>query len=136
MRQILAGATALCVGVVFASMAGASIVVDFDPVYNAYIQNVHACGPDCDANGKDDLAELNCFETTLASGSFPAIEAAYSANVAQAKQQLEDVLAVPSDNAIPCSAKEGIGIEDILEAIVARVPPPNWSRSTTRPCPP
>ena len=46
------------------------------------------------------------------------------ANVAQAKQQLEDVLAVPSEFAIPCSAKEGIGIEDILEAIVARVPPP------------
>jgi len=46
------------------------------------------------------------------------------ANVAQAKQQLEDVLAVPSELAIPCSAKEGIGIEDILEAIIARVPPP------------
>ena len=46
------------------------------------------------------------------------------ANVAQAKQQLEDVLAVPSEWAIPCSAKQGIGIEDILEAIIARVPPP------------
>ncbi|HEU5069637.1 MAG TPA: translation elongation factor 4 [Verrucomicrobiae bacterium] len=46
------------------------------------------------------------------------------ANVPQAKQQLEDVLAVPSEWAIPCSAKEGIGIEDILEAIVERVPPP------------
>ena len=46
------------------------------------------------------------------------------ANIAQAKQQLEEVLAVPSELAIPCSAKEGIGIEDILEAIVARVPPP------------
>jgi GTP-binding protein LepA len=46
------------------------------------------------------------------------------ANVAQAKQQLEEVLAVPGELAIPCSAKEGIGIEDILEAIVARVPPP------------
>jgi GTP-binding protein LepA len=46
------------------------------------------------------------------------------ANVPQAKQQLEDVLALPSETAIPCSAKEGIGIEDILEAIVARVPPP------------
>jgi GTP-binding protein LepA len=46
------------------------------------------------------------------------------ANVAQAKQQLEDVLAVPSEWAIPCSAKEGIGIEDILEAIVERIPPP------------
>src|SRR5882762_8848343 len=46
------------------------------------------------------------------------------ADIAQAKRQLEDVLAVPSEWAIPCSAKEGIGIEDILEAIVARVPPP------------
>jgi GTP-binding protein LepA len=46
------------------------------------------------------------------------------ANIAQAKQQLEEVLAVPGELAIPCSAKEGIGIEDILEAIVARIPPP------------
>ncbi len=46
------------------------------------------------------------------------------ANVTLAKQQLEDVLAVPSEWAIPCSAKEGIGIVDILEAIVERVPPP------------
>jgi GTP-binding protein LepA len=46
------------------------------------------------------------------------------ANVAQAKQQLEDILAIPGETAIPCSAKEGIGIEEILEAIVARVPPP------------
>ena len=42
----------------------------------------------------------------------------------QAKRQLEDVLAIPAEWAIPCSAKQGIGIEDILEAIVARVPPP------------
>src|SRR5438132_1119018 len=46
------------------------------------------------------------------------------ADVPQAKQQLEDVLALPAETAIPCSAKEGIGIEDILEAIVARIPPP------------
>ena len=46
------------------------------------------------------------------------------ANVAQAKQQLEDILAIPGDTAILASAKEGIGIEDILEAIVARIPPP------------
>jgi GTP-binding protein LepA len=46
------------------------------------------------------------------------------ANVAQAKQQLEDILAIPGDTAISCSAKEGIGIDEILEAIVARVPPP------------
>jgi GTP-binding protein LepA len=46
------------------------------------------------------------------------------ADVAQAKRQLEDVLAMPAEWAIPCSAKEGIGIEEILEAIVARIPPP------------
>jgi len=46
------------------------------------------------------------------------------ANVAQARQQLEDILAIPGDSAIPCSAKEGIGIDEILEAIVARVPAP------------
>jgi GTP-binding protein LepA len=46
------------------------------------------------------------------------------ANVAQARQQLEDILAIPGDTAIPCSAKEGIGIDEILEAIVARIPAP------------
>src|SRR5216110_765458 len=46
------------------------------------------------------------------------------ADVAQAKRQLEDVLAVPSEWAILASAKDGIGIDDILEAIVARVPAP------------
>lgn len=46
------------------------------------------------------------------------------ADVAQAKRQLEDILAIPGDSAILASAKEGIGIEEILEAIVERVPPP------------
>src|ERR1700751_1979264 len=46
------------------------------------------------------------------------------ANVAQTKQQLEDILAIPAESAILASAKEGIGIDEILEAIVARVPPP------------
>ncbi len=46
------------------------------------------------------------------------------ANIPQARQQLEDILAIPGDEAILASAKEGIGIEDILEAIVARVPAP------------
>src|SRR5438128_2937865 len=46
------------------------------------------------------------------------------ANVPQTKQQLEDILAIPGDTAILASAKEGIGIDDILEAIVARIPAP------------
>ena len=46
------------------------------------------------------------------------------ANVELAKQQLEDILAIPRETAILASAKEGIGITDILEAIIARIPPP------------
>jgi GTP-binding protein LepA len=46
------------------------------------------------------------------------------ANVPQTRAQLEDILAIPGDTAITASAKEGIGIEDILEAIVERVPRP------------
>ncbi len=46
------------------------------------------------------------------------------ANVDQTKAQLEDILAIPAENAILASAKEGIGIDEILEAIVQRIPPP------------
>jgi GTP-binding protein LepA len=46
------------------------------------------------------------------------------ANVEQTKKQLEDILTIESSLAIPASAKQGIGIEEILEAIVARIPPP------------
>jgi GTP-binding protein LepA len=46
------------------------------------------------------------------------------ANVALAKTQLEDILAIPAETAISASAKEGIGIDEILEAIVERIPAP------------
>jgi len=46
------------------------------------------------------------------------------ANVAQTRQQLEEILAIPGETAIPASAKEGIGIDEILEAIVARISAP------------
>lgn len=49
------------------------------------------------------------------------------ADVAQTKTQLEEILAIPAESAILASAKEGIGIEEILEAIVARIPPPKGS---------
>jgi GTP-binding protein LepA len=49
------------------------------------------------------------------------------ADVAQARQQLEDILAIPGESAILASAKEGIGIDAILEAIVARIPAPKAS---------
>ena len=46
------------------------------------------------------------------------------ANIEMAKTQLEDILAIPADQAVLASAKQGIGIEDILEAVVHRIPPP------------
>ena len=46
------------------------------------------------------------------------------ADVALTKQQLEDILAIPAETALLASAKEGVGIDEILEAIVARVPAP------------
>jgi GTP-binding protein LepA len=47
-----------------------------------------------------------------------------SADIETAKKQLEDVLSIPADEAILASAKNGIGIEEILEAIIERIPPP------------
>ena len=47
-----------------------------------------------------------------------------NADLDMAHKQMEDILAIPSEEAIPASAKKGIGIEDILEAVVERVPPP------------
>jgi len=39
-------------------------------------------------------------------------------------QQIEDVIGLDASGAIPISAKTGIGIEDVLEALVERLPPP------------
>lgn len=47
-----------------------------------------------------------------------------NADLPAVKKQLEDILAIPAEEAIEASAKMGIGIEDILRAIVERVPPP------------
>ena len=47
-----------------------------------------------------------------------------NADIETAKRQLEDVLSIPADEAILASAKNGIGIDEILEAIIERIPPP------------
>ncbi len=49
----------------------------------------------------------------------------HSANIDAVKEQIEHDLGLDSDNAILCSAKEGIGIEDVLEAVVNRIPAPS-----------
>lgn len=47
-----------------------------------------------------------------------------SADVDAAKKQIEDVIGIDASEAIPASAKEGVGIQEILEAVVKKVPPP------------
>jgi GTP-binding protein LepA len=47
-----------------------------------------------------------------------------NADIPTVKKQLEDILAIPADEAILASAKTGIGIDEILEGIVHRIPPP------------
>ncbi|MCH7344446.1 translation elongation factor 4 [Pelomonas sp. CA6] len=42
----------------------------------------------------------------------------------RAKAEIEDVIGIDATDAIPCSAKTGLGIDDILEAVISRMPPP------------
>jgi len=46
-----------------------------------------------------------------------------------AKLEIEDVIGIDATHAIACSAKTGIGIDDILEAVVARIPAPRGNPS-------
>ena len=41
-----------------------------------------------------------------------------------ARKEIEDVIGIDASDAISCSAKTGVGIDDILEMVVAKVPPP------------
>ncbi len=41
-----------------------------------------------------------------------------------ARQEIEDVIGIDAADAIPCSAKSGMGVDDILEAVIARIPAP------------
>lgn len=50
-----------------------------------------------------------------------------SADIERVKEQIKEELGLDPDMAILCSAKEGIGIEDVFEAIVKYIPPPSGS---------
>ena len=47
-----------------------------------------------------------------------------NADVERVKRQLRDILKIKSDEVILASAKEGVGTEQILKAVVLRIPPP------------
>ena len=50
-----------------------------------------------------------------------------SADVERVSKQIEDTLAIPAEDAILASGKSGIGVDEILEAVVKRLPPPRWA---------
>ncbi len=47
-----------------------------------------------------------------------------SADPERVKQEIEDVIGVDASDAILCSAKSGLGVRDVLEAVIKKVPPP------------
>jgi GTP-binding protein LepA len=56
-----------------------------------------------------------------------------NADIPTVKKQLEDILAIPADEAVLASAKTGVGTDEILEAVVHRIPAPkSWPDSRLR----
>ncbi|WP_333841588.1 translation elongation factor 4 [Limnohabitans sp.] len=52
-----------------------------------------------------------------------------NADPENAKAEIEDVIGIDATDAIPCSAKTGMGIDEILEAVVAKMPPPQGQQN-------
>jgi GTP-binding protein LepA len=53
------------------------------------------------------------------------------ADLEMAKDEIENALMIDASEAIPCSAKSGMGITDILEAVVERIPPPTGDKEAS-----
>ena len=51
-----------------------------------------------------------------------------NADPATAIAEIEDVIGIEATDAVHCSAKTGLGVEDVLESIIARVPPPKGNK--------
>ena len=57
-----------------------------------------------------------------------------SARPEEIRQQVEDVLAIPADEAVLTSGKSGIGVPELLEAVVGRLPAPRWTEYASMRC--
>jgi GTP-binding protein LepA len=52
-----------------------------------------------------------------------------SADPANAKAEIEDVIGIDAQDAVHCSAKTGLGVQDVIEALIVKVPPPKGDTS-------
>jgi GTP-binding protein LepA len=52
-----------------------------------------------------------------------------SADPERVIHEIEEIVGIPADHAVHCSAKTGLGIEDVLEAVVKYIPPPSGAES-------
>jgi GTP-binding protein LepA len=52
-----------------------------------------------------------------------------AAEVDKVKAEIEEIIGLPADDAVLTSAKSGIGIAEVLEAVVTRIPPPKGDRN-------
>ena len=57
-----------------------------------------------------------------------------ASDIDKTKKQIEDVIGIETDNAIPCSGKTGEGIEEILEKIIKKLPAPKGKENNPLKC--
>ncbi len=80
------------------------------------------------AQGVEAQSVANCY-TAIAQG-LEVIPVLNKMDLPQAEpervcQEIEDIIGIDATNAVLCSAKSGLGIEDVLEQLVAEIPPPS-----------
>jgi GTP-binding protein LepA len=52
-----------------------------------------------------------------------------SADVDRVKAEIEDIVGIDASDAVQCSAKTGVGIDDVIETVIAKIPPPKGDAS-------
>ncbi len=79
------------------------------------------------SQGVEAQTVANCYTATeLGVEVFPVLNKIDlpSAEPDRVIQEIEEIIGIPADHAVRCSAKTGMGIDDVLEAVVAHIPPP------------